>query len=161
MKKRFVVVGLIAVVAFATGRWACDDTIRDRQVIDRLVHDATWFFPDATRPAIRRVHAAQTRSGRMGGRQEHLYVEFARSRDFEEFIVSVTRQLDEADAKQPGRWNWDLRRDVQRSGEPPSSEAPPWWPGTGRADVVLSVHGGATLIAPAGSNRIYVWYFVP
>ena len=50
----------MAVVVFAAGRWTCDGTIRDQQFIDQLVRDATWWFPEAPRPALRRVHAVQT-----------------------------------------------------------------------------------------------------
>lgn len=161
MKKRFVLIGILAVVVVAGGRWACDTTIHDQQLIDHLVQSATWWFPDAERPAIQRVHAAQTRTGRMGARQEHLYVEFARPMDLERFIADATRKLDEADAKQPGRWKWKLTRDVKLYRAQPSDEAPSWWPGPGRADFLLSLDEGVTLIALAGSDRIFIQYFVP
>ena len=158
MKKRLAIVVIIVVAVVATGRWACDTTIRDPQLVDHLVRDATWWFPDAGRPAIQRVHAAQTRSGRMGGRQEQLYAEFARPREFERFVAGATKKLSETDAE---RWKWELKRDVRLYGVPPSSDAPRWWPGPGRADIVLNVKDGPTLVAPAGSDRIVIWYFVP
>jgi hypothetical protein len=161
MKKRLALVAVVALSVFAAGHWACDGTIRDPRHVDRLMRDATWHLPDASRPAIRRVHASRTRDGVGGGLAEHLYVEFTRPNDLQEFIRGVTSKLEEADVKSSGRWQWTLGEDVQIDGRPPSREAPGWWPGAGRADAVLSVHGGATLVAPAGSDRLVLWYYVP
>lgn len=160
MMKRLVIIGTIVLV-IAGGRWACDTTIRDQRLIDHLVRGATSWFPDSTRPEISRVYASQTRTGRMGGRQEHLYIELARPKEFEEFIRDATSKLGDAGANQPIYWRWRIQRDVQINGSWLSSEPPRWWPRPGRADVVLTVRNGAVLFAPTGSDRMFMWYFVP